>query len=164
MNEPTHTFSVTPRAQPAVDGDAARRQAYRLGVAGLIPFLVFAALYTAVSGELRQQAGLALVAYGAVIASFLGALHWSAVIDAEKRDAVTARMLFAVTPALLGWLAVLLPLLYGLTLVIATLWLAYYADRRWFDANTWYPVLRKRLTFVATLSLTVAALGALKEI
>ncbi|HUT42244.1 MAG TPA: DUF3429 domain-containing protein, partial [Gammaproteobacteria bacterium] len=137
---------------------------YRLRIAGLIPFLSLSVLCLSLSGELQQQAGQALVAYGAVIAAFLGAWHWGAAIDAENREAVTARMLFAVTPALLGWLAILLPLFYGLVLVMATLLFAWFADRRLIKGHAWYLVLRKRLTFVATLSLAVAALVVLQEV
>ncbi|MGB5540214.1 MAG: DUF3429 domain-containing protein [Gammaproteobacteria bacterium] len=163
MSRPADTFAVTGVAQGAGGTDAARRQAYRLGIAGLIPFLLLSVLCLFLSGELRQQAGQALVAYGAVIAAFLGAWHWGAATAAENRPAVAARMLFAVTPALLGWLATLLPLFYGLMLVIATLLLAWFADRHWIEGHAWYLALRKRLTFVASLGLAIAAISVLQE-
>jgi hypothetical protein len=164
VSGPANTIPATGRVQVPDAADTVRRQARRLGYAGLLPFLVCSVLYLLVTGDMRQQAGQALVAYGTIIASFLGALHWSAAILAANREAVAARMTFAVTPALLGWLAILLPLHYGLLLLIATLWLAYLVDRRWLCGHAWYLVLRRRLTLVATLSLAVAAVAALKEI
>jgi hypothetical protein len=91
-----------------------------LGLAGLIPFigLGIAALSTA-DDVLASRYLLALVAYGAVVLAFLGGVHWGFVLHpsalpegmdpAERRDAT--RLGFGVLPSLIGFGALLMPLL-----------------------------------------------------
>ena len=57
-----------------------------MGYAGLLPFVVLAtATWVAEAGP-RAFAALALAGYGAVIASFLGAIHWGLVMrEASKQ-------------------------------------------------------------------------------
>ena len=58
-----------------------------------------------------------LLAYGAVILSFVGAIHWGL---AMARQDPSPRWFYAsVVPALAGWLALLLPALAGLPVLIA---------------------------------------------
>jgi hypothetical protein len=146
------------------DGRPLQRQAEILGYAGLIPFAGLALLVLFTRGEIQLEAGKALVAYGGVIISFLGAWHWGAAMTADVRDDTARRMLFAVSPALLGWMAILLPLIYGLSIIIAGLLLTLLADRYWPGPHPWYHVLRRRLTTVAVLSLSLAMLTTLEII
>ena len=161
MNHPV--YDVPRSTTPSVsDGSGAQRYALWLGYAGLIPFVTLATLALLADGELQQLAGTALIAYGAVIISFLGAWHWSAAINHGGDSASPARMVFAVTPALLGWLAILLPFSYGMALVITGLLMACVADGRWqTTAPSWYRRLRQRLTLVATASMTAAVFSQL---
>jgi hypothetical protein len=124
-----------------------------LGFGGLIPFVVLAAMYPVTGGEVQGEIGRALVAYGAVIISFLGAVHWGLAISDEDSGNPSRRMLFSVLPALLGWLAILLPLVHGVALILTSLCLVYLVDRRWGRLHGWYMVLRGRLTLIASLSL-----------
>ena len=48
----------------------------RLGYAGLIPFVVLAFFLWIVTPEAHPYVAIALSAYGATIASFLGGIHW----------------------------------------------------------------------------------------
>ena len=130
-----------------------RRQATRLGFAGLIPFVALAVMYGMTGGEVQQETGRALVAYGAVIVSFLGAIHWGTAISNAVPGNPTQRMMFSVLPALLGWLSILLPLVYGIAVIIASLCVVYLVDRRWGCLHDWYLVLRGRLTLVASMSM-----------
>ncbi len=134
---------------------AIQRQACRLGYAGLIPFVTLAALYLLFQGETQHNIGRALVAYGAVIISFLGATHWGAAISGVSISNATPRMVFAVLPALLGWMAILLPLTYGLFVILASLCIVYLVDSRWGVWQAWYLVLRRRITLIAALSMAV---------
>ncbi|GEP04589.1 DUF3429 domain-containing protein [Methylobacterium oxalidis] len=81
-----------------------------LGVAGLIPFLGFAALAVSGSDGGLGTIGLSprtiLSAYGAVIASFLGGIRWGA---AAARNAGNADYLIAIVPSLLAWAALAAP-------------------------------------------------------
>jgi hypothetical protein len=84
------------------------RSARWLGLAGLIPF--FATIFLAAYGpeELEGFAMAALGTYGAVILSFLGAVHWGlALADPAGRGAL-GRLLLGVLPALVAWVALLL--------------------------------------------------------
>jgi hypothetical protein len=103
-----------------------------IGLAGLIPFigLGIAALAT-VDDVAAQRYLLALVAYGAVVLAFLGGVHWGFVLhpgalpegmSVEERQDAT-RLGFGVLPSLIGFGALLMPLLgvaeVGLALLIA---------------------------------------------
>jgi hypothetical protein len=84
---------------------------FALGLAGLIPFAATglgAAATTNPAMSVPAMAGL--VAYGAVILSFLGGVHWGFVL-AEPDEAVpqrrSYRLLVGVTMSLVGWAAVL---------------------------------------------------------
>ena len=79
-----------------------------LGLGGLIPFLACGFGAVAFHDPVREaRAVAALVAYGAVILSFLGAVHWGFALEDQTRLADGARLGFGVLPALLGWVAVL---------------------------------------------------------
>ena len=76
-----------------------------LGAAGLIPFAVLGLLAVAQGGD---RAAAALVAYAAVILSFLGAVHWGFALQEPSGRGERARLLLGVLPSLAGWVALLL--------------------------------------------------------
>lgn len=100
------------------------RLALWLGLAGLLPFVATA--LGAGLGIGGDAAFAALAAYGATILSFLGAVHWGFALRgpipgdatgdvapgpaAPEASAAAARLGFGVLPALLAWVALLLPL------------------------------------------------------
>ena len=90
-----------------------------LGLAGLLPFLGAALLSWTAPEEWRGVALYALAAYGAVILSFLGAVHWGLALRAPPAEAaaMAPRLGLGVLPSLLGWVALLLPPLPGLLLL-----------------------------------------------
>lgn len=92
-----------------------------LGYAGLLPFGAGAALALLGPPPWRELALPALAAYGAVILSFLGAVHWGLALRAFPDEAAAAwpRVGLGVLPALVGWVALLLPLRFGLALLAA---------------------------------------------
>jgi Protein of unknown function (DUF3429) len=134
--------------------------ARRLGTAGLIPFVsLAAALWLAPPGD-WPRAQMALLAYGATIASFLGALHWGLVMREGPAQPVPS-LLWGVVPSLLGWVALLLAPALGLLLIAALLWACFAVDRvvyPRYQVQAWLP-LRLRLTLVASISCVVAAAG-----
>ena len=140
---------------PAAPSPSARR----LGLAGLLPFVLGAAWVWTSRGAVQAQATAALAAYGAVIVSFLGGIHWGLAF----RHAVPqrARLVWGVVPSLLAWLALALPTPLGLAGLGATLIACYRVDRRVYadeGVAAWLP-LRLRLTVVASLSCFVGAAG-----
>ena len=86
-----------------------------LGPAGLIPFAGLAAGVWAG----WPSAAWALAAYGAITLAFLGAVHWGLAMRApsSERGADWWRLGLGVMPALLAWLALILPLSVGLGLL-----------------------------------------------
>jgi len=90
-----------------------------LGYAGLIPFAAAATLAVAGPAPWRGLALPALTAYGAVILSFLGAVHWGLALRAspEESSAAWPRLGLGVLPALVGWVGLLLPVPFGLALL-----------------------------------------------
>lgn len=95
------------------------RTAWLIGLAGLLPFAATALGSFAAPDSWQGFAEGALIAYGAVILSFLGAVHWGLALRAPPEEAAMgpARLMLGVVPALLGWLALLLPDVFALTLL-----------------------------------------------
>lgn len=96
-----------------------QRTAWLLGMAGLLPFAASALGSFAAPDSWQGFAEGALIAYGAVILGFLGAVHWGLALRAPPGEAPMgpARLMAGVVPALLGWLALLLPDVFALPLL-----------------------------------------------
>lgn len=94
-----------------------------LGYAGLIPFAAAAATAALGPPAWRAPAVSALLAYGAVILSFLGAVHWGVALRAspEEAPALWPRLVLGVLPAMVAWLGLLAPAAFGLVLLAASL-------------------------------------------
>jgi hypothetical protein len=130
-----------------------------LGLAGLLPFVV-GALASFDGGPLGRWAPSALLAYAAVILSFLGGVHWGLAMAAERPSWL--RYGASVVPALLGWTALLLGGRLAFLLLVASFasLLAYDLGAvRAGEAPAWYPRLRWPLTLVVALCLLLAALA-----
>lgn len=129
-----------------------------LGLGGLLPFLAGAvALVVLDAPGLKTWAATALVAYAALIATFLGGIHWGLAMRGVQP--VTARLGWGVSPSLLAWVAVMLPASIGLSLLALLLVTCYAADRKLYASaglSGWLG-LRLQLTSVATLSCLVGA-------
>ena len=81
-----------------------------LGAAGLLPFLGGSLAALGPDSEISRIAMLALAAYGAVILSFLGGVHWGLGLAAGSEQTVRAQRLrfgLGVVPSLIGWAALL---------------------------------------------------------
>lgn len=131
-----------------------------LGPAGLIPFAGLAiGVWAGWPG-----AGPALVAYGATILAFLGAVHWGLALAASGPDqpADWGRLGLGVVPALIAWVALLLPLAAGLGLlagaILTTALVESMAARAGLVPRA-YLGLRWLLSAGAALSLALGLLG-----
>ena len=130
-----------------------------LGYGGLMPFVGLALLIWLVPPRIQPFVALALVAYGALIASFLGGVHWGTGFLMGEA-APHMQFVWGVVPSLLGWLALLLPVRAGLPLLALLLVTCYAVDRITYPAvglGRWLP-MRLQLTGVAVLSCTLAAI------
>ena len=122
-----------------------------LGYAGLIPFVTLA--LAAWFGPLQYQppAARALLGYGACILSFLGASYWGLNMR-DSRNATQALWVWGITPSLIAWVALLVPLKFGLWLISAGLVACFVVDKAAylrFGAASWLP-MRLVLTVVAS--------------
>lgn len=129
------------------------QRARLLGYAGLLPFLagaVAAYLGGVTHALLAQQV---LLAYAAVILSFVGALHWSRVLldGASQQSGTVVALTVSVIPAVVAWLALLLPPAWGLPLTATALLALYLYDRSAWAGNGWFLRLRRDLTLGAIL-------------
>lgn len=139
-----------------------------LGYGGLLPFAV-TAIGTLLDPVHRLFWQHALLTYGAIILSFVGALHWAFAMAESDPVVARARFIWSVLPALAGWLALLLPMLavQGFTLAAVALIVAFVAhygqDRRLARRHAmpaWYLPLRLRLSSVACLCLCALPVAA----
>ncbi len=126
-----------------------------------MPFVVLAAANYLLPDAYRSQAAFALLAYGAVIASFMGAIHWGLAMRGSLMRQPNP-FVWGVFPSLMAWLALLLPLAQGLFTLALLLGLCWAIDRRSYPAYglaQWLP-MRLHLTLAASLSLLAAAVAA----
>jgi hypothetical protein len=137
--------------------------ALRLAYAGLIPFVLGALLVWLLAGyqaEAHAFVTLALSCYAALIISFLGGIHWG--LGMRQSVPSPQPFVWGVLPALLAWVAVVMPPYAGLVLHGVLLVLCYLVDRRSYPAlgaGAWL-TLRFRLSAVAALSCFLAAAGS----
>ena len=135
-----------------------------LGYGGLIPFLVLtpASMLDHHHGAVWSDA---LYAYGAIILSFIGALHWGLAMslpELSERQR-SARYTWSVVPALIAWPAVLFSPALAAPLLVFGFIAHYLQDRRLGRQATlpgWYLPMRLRLSCVAVVSLAVGAFAS----
>jgi len=141
-----------------------RTWAWRLGPAGLLPFVGLAFGSWVAGGDLLPGLVRAQLGYAAVILSFVGALHWgAALVSSEVPGRVLPLVLgWSVVPALAGWIALLIGPQPGLLLLVVALvtallvdWLLY----RHYAIAAWFLRLRLLLTAIAALSLLATHLA-----
>lgn len=138
------------------------RTALRLAYAGLLPFVAGALFVWLLAGRPAEHAFVAdaLAKYAALVASFLGGIHWGlGMRRAADAPASAAPFAWGVAPSVLGWSAALMPPHAALPALGALLVAGYLVDRRSYPAHgvaAWL-TLRFRLTAIASLSCFLAA-------
>jgi hypothetical protein len=130
----------------------------RLGFAGTIPFVTLTLLLWLVEEDLHPFISIALVAYGAVIVSFLGGIHWG-IAFIKPSEHQRFHVIWGITLSLLSWLAVLMPAFSGLPFLGFLIVAAYLVDRKSYQHVGLKALLtlRFRLTVVASISCFIAA-------
>ncbi len=137
--------------------------ALALGYAGLAPFVAGAAEVWLLPGVMTDFIEEALLAYAAVILTFMGAIHWGLAIRSH-RDIVNLQLGLSVIPALMGWVALMLPAVAAYPILILSYLVLYLFDAQAVKLNLapdWYPKLRLPLTTGAVLSRAAAYANAL---
>ena len=131
-----------------------------LGLGGPVPFVVLAALTLIGPEDWRSWVSTALIAYGAVILSFLGGITWGLAVDEQH----THRPIYlaSMAPFFAAWIALLLPPFAGLVLLMLAFLGALANDfllKRAGLSPSWFMSLRLALTAIVVASLAVAAFG-----
>lgn len=139
--------------------------AVALGYAGAIPFVASAAAVWIMEPPIRTVALDALIAYGAVILSFMGGVRWGLAIAGGRPPRLT-ELFVSILPAFFAWIGLLLEQSGQATWTMAAiivligsfgwlLWSDMGATARG-EAPGWYPGLRVPLTLLVIGSLTAA--------
>lgn len=129
------------------------------GLAGLLPFAA-SAISAFMPGLPAAVGPTALLAYGAVILSFLGGIQWGLAMAQDEPSYV--RLGSSVLPSLLAWAALLVdgdPGLVLLALSFAGILLFDLHLTRGGMAPAWYPQLRIPLTVAVILCLVIGIAG-----
>ena len=137
-----------------------------LGFAGLIPFYVLAVLALFLDAASTWVAILLLLTYAAVIASFLGAVHWGLALAAPEPSG--RLLLRGVLPALGGWGIVVLYVTSteawpAIVLAMALFVSLYVYDRKAGRAGLapgWYAVLRAPLSLLVIAALLIGLIAS----
>ena len=141
------------------------RTALRLGYAGLVPFVACALFVWLLPQRPSEHAFVAdaMAKYAALVASFLGGVHWGlGMLRPAATTPAAAPFAWGVVPAVLGWSAALMPPYAALPALGALLVACYAVDRHLYPAHglaAWL-TLRFRLSTVASLSCFLAAAGS----
>jgi len=157
---------TTLQSEPAGARARVPASAAWLGGAGALPFVALALAAVGLDGAASAIARDALAAYGAVILSFLGGVHWGLGMarfgPAGAPDGMARRLVISVLPSLIGWAALFAAPPASLSLLAAAfalmLWLDIIATGRG-EAPSWYPALRWPLSAVVVAALLVGAWG-----
>ncbi len=124
------------------------------GFGGVLPFLLTAAGVHFTSGDLQVFFVNAFLAYGAVILSFIGAVHWGFVLKAENVDQAAKLLAIGVVPALVGWCGLLCPPVFTL-IIFSFAFPSLFIYEQFSQINAllpeWYMKLRVQLTMIVTL-------------
>ncbi|TLD21662.1 hypothetical protein E2P81_ATG08250 [Venturia nashicola] len=159
------------------------RKAYWLGLAGVLPYLATSVATIGVAQEMNvaheQGMGYVLTAeqaehllhileplqvgYGAVIISFLGAIHWGLEwANYGGKPAGMRRYMIGVLAPAVAWPTTLMPVEYALITQFLAFTSLYYADTRASRrglAPPWYGTYRFVLTFIVGASIVVSLIG-----
>jgi hypothetical protein len=144
--------------------DNAPLAALILGVGGLLPFVGLSVLASCGSGPVVTFWLRALEFYGAVILSFVGAVHWGYAIrrDLNGREA-WSQYGWSVSPALLAWVSLMLPIPMALRIQALVLIAAFLVDIKIAKTDPlplWFLQLRGGLTAIASIALLLVSFSA----
>ncbi|KAI1388183.1 uncharacterized protein F4822DRAFT_428806 [Hypoxylon trugodes] len=167
------------------------KEPYVLGLAGTLPYLATSLSTVYLSWDLntewpssssfvnnilishdtaRQLLGVIepiQLGYGAIIISFLGAVHWG-MEYAEKipnRERMRFRYGLGVLAPIVAWPTLLMPMDFALTSQFAAFVMLYFADSRaatraW--APSWYGIYRFVLTAIVGAAIVITLIGRMK--
>ncbi len=141
-------------------GIEAERTARLLGYLGLVPFLLLGLWLISIAPDHIWRAGTIslLIAYGAVILSFLGGVRWG-IAMAQPPAKVRRELMLAIAPALVGWIGFATPVPYAFGVLAAAFAAQGASDTLAAHdgkAPAWYGRLRTVLTIVVVATMIAA--------
>ena len=128
-----------------------------LGIAGLIPFVGLASLNFLLAPSYKDTIILSLLAYGASIGSFLGAIHWGLTMRDDNPNKMY--LVWGVVPSLIGWVSLMIKPQIGLWLIAVLLWICLFIDSKIYPRyflHHWLP-MRLILTIIVSIACTISA-------
>ncbi len=98
-----------------------------LSVLGLVPFIVCGLAALGPDQDTATRMLDALIGYAAVILAFAGGIHWGFELESRQPDKFVhrARLGLGILPPLVGWIALLLPLVVAPWVALVVLIAAY---------------------------------------
>ena len=140
------------------------KTALLLGLAGVLPFVIFGLLAATLGGEIvtPKQADALLIGYGAIILSFMAGVRWGLALTAHNKNDQAVQLAVSVVPPLIAWIAFFSPFAYGLPLLAFThAALAVWDIRAMHNGRgpVWYAKLRMILTSLAVGILVLVGLA-----
>lgn len=129
------------------------KTALLLGYGGLIPFVGISASSVLLEGTHQTTLLFCLLAYGATIISFLGAIHWG--LNMREESPNHLQLVWGVIPSLAAWLSLIFSTQTGLAIQCLMLWVCFGVDYRTYPTLNVAAWLKMRcwLTVFASLSL-----------
>ena len=141
------------------------RSALLLGLSGLLPFIAGGiGVWLAVLGDIRFALPLIILAYGCLIAAFLGGVRWGAAMQNAARQKMPRYLVMAIMPTLLALVAFMLPLPQAFILLIVLFIAQGVLDVTAVQQGQladWYAPLRLLLTIIAAAAMTSMLVHAL---
>ncbi|QEL12733.1 DUF3429 domain-containing protein [Kushneria phosphatilytica] len=128
-----------------------------LGLAGLLPFVLCAAVVVLAGLPWQAIAMQAFLYYSAVILSFLGGIHWGVAMSLDQGGSTefNGRMVMAMAPSLIAWPSLMLDARFALLALMAGFLLVRLYERQSDSVARlpgWYLALRTLLTVVVVLT------------
>jgi hypothetical protein len=135
------------------------QRALWLGYMGLLP-LIAGAVSLAFFRSEPEIVLNGVHGYGAVILTFVGAIHWGRSLNSEDVDLMT----WSVVPSLLAWVSLFLTPEFGLPVLVISFLSLYQFDHGQYANLIWFRRLRFRLTASVTVLLLISWLLSLMEV
>ena len=117
-----------------------------LGLSGLLPFAALGGIAVYQAPAIHPGVYSALMAYGAIILSFLGGVRWGLAINAKSPSNLTLPLIISVTPSLIAWLSLLVRAEYGIVVLTISFLLMMLLDFKLQSGPAWYLTLRTPLS------------------
>ena len=141
--------------------DETKNIIYCLSYGGLLPFVICIVGINFGSKELSSYSMIGFISYGAVILSFVGAVHWGFLLKSDSIQRQGLLLSISVLPGLIAWLALISPVSVALFILAAAYPLLFIYEKK-SELNqllpAWYMSMRIKLTCIVTV-LTLITLG-----